>query len=125
MYVPVKVLEDPNIHIYIYIIGRRLKYFCKTGKKLTMQRVFLKKKNEGILSRFATPQATAEGKETSISPHTSAELAPGKLFMWSWYVMIMVWSYSHTNAGDVSGVEQSPIPMLTSSTVPDDGQKTD
>ena len=62
-------------------IGRRLKYICKTGKKLTMQRVFLKKKGEGIPpSIFKAPQAISEveGKETSISPDTSAELEPGR-----------------------------------------------
>ena len=49
----------------------------------------------------------------------------------------MIWSHSHPNAGDVSGLGQgpipmtvagddpSPIPMLTSSTVVDDGSKND
>ena len=62
-------------------IGRRLKYVCKTGKKLTMQRVFLKKEGEGMPPPiFKAPHATAEDKETSISPDTSAELEPGMSF---------------------------------------------
>lgn len=58
--------------------GRRLKYICKTGKKLTMQRVFLKKKGEVIPPQiFKASHTAAEGKEASISPDTSAELEPG------------------------------------------------
>ena len=43
-----------------------------------MQRVFLKKKGEVIPPQiFKALHAAAEGKETSISPDTSAELEPG------------------------------------------------
>ena len=102
-----------------------------------MQRVFLKKKGEGMPPPiFKAPHTTAEDKETSISPDTSAELEPGMSFL----VVLsigMIWSHSHPNAGDVSGLGQgpipmteagddlSPIPMLTSSTVVDDGSKND
>ena len=65
-----------------FFVGHRLKYMCKTGKKLTMQRVFLKKKDDGIPSIFAAQQVTAESKSdrgTSLGPDTSAEPVRGNV----------------------------------------------
>ena len=57
-----------------------------------MQRVFLKKEGEGMPPPiFKAPHATAEDKETSISPDTSAELEPGMSFLNSfeyWHDMV-------------------------------------
>ena len=50
------------------VVGKQLKYVCKTGKKLTMQRCFVKKRTDEdqqhgglLLSMASASQVTADG----------------------------------------------------------------
>ena len=107
------------IFVYIYI-GRRLKYLCKTGKKLTVQRVFLKKRageeqhppSSTATSSFQRTSTAADGDGTSESDghvySSSSRSVDGDS------VMLMDTS-SEPGLGVGTDRDLSPIPMSTAS----------